>query len=193
MMYVLETTRPVSVEEAQQLGQTLKHYAIDVVGLQVWHVWPDGSRHRDNPLAKTISDTAGSVGGGALTGSAIAPVAVPLIGLLPWFPPLWAILAGMLGSVKTLYKLNRKVADPRADHSEVLFALGNVSEKRARWVEDLIGAFCALHEWRFRNPRFPAAAANGARRGRMPLAWATRARQETKSKPGRVATWLKEH
>lgn len=167
-MTITLITPPLSVDEAEGLGKALGQYKITVTGLSVVHVWADGSRHRDDPAARTIRDTAGSIG----TGLAITPAAVPLLGLVPVLP-LPALILGLAASIGGLFATNKRMCDPRAVQSEITFGFGNVSPKRAAWAEYIIGAYCALHGWR---PAVPtrnthSGAAYAARQQRLPPAW----------------------
>lgn len=135
-------TAPLSVADAEGLARALGKYKISVADLAVWHVWRDGSRHRDIPTARTMTDIIGS----ATAAIALTPAAIPLLGLFPISLP--ALVVTLIAEIKALHSINRSLLDPRAVGSEIHFSFSNVSEKRRLWAEYLIGAYCQLHSWR---------------------------------------------
>lgn len=162
---------PLSQIDAERLGQALCQYKITVSRLSVVNVWDDGSRHTNDAATRTIREAAGATG----LGFALAPAAVPLMGLIPAIS-LPAVLIALAANLAALFQTNKRTVDRRAVRSEITLAFGDVSPKRAAWSEYLIGAYCALHGW------YPAAptrstqsgAAYAARQRQMPPAWSAR-------------------
>lgn len=185
MTYVISTTS-LLYANIERVGQVLGQYAIKVGDLQVWNIWKDGSRHRDDPLQRTIADTARI----ATTSFTIAPAAIPLIGLLPVIP-LPALVLALIADIKALHQTNKYHWDPRTVACEVHLAFGNVSPARRAWAEYLLGAFCQISDWQLYKPSASAlsGARYAARTGKLPRAWS----EQKQTKASRVGAWLGKH
>lgn len=170
-------TAPISVAEAQKLGQYLGQYEISVSNLTVRHLLADGRTVEDHPLAETIQDSAAAGGLGAATGSAIAPVAVVLGLAIPlWVLP--GLVVAAIADIRAMYSLKKNMPHPDAVSSEIRFGLANVSAKRLSWTEYLLSVYAARQGWHIEGLRDERQRAMGARyaaaHGGYPTPWRNR-------------------
>ena len=173
----------MSQAEAEELGKWLAEYKVDIAGLAVYQVDVNGKRTRDDATAKTIKDTVQEVG----LSVALAPVAIPIIGLVP---PLAAILAAMQGFnllmwgglKKAQHSLNKKIpAGKNIHHTELEFGFAGVSAKRLAWSEYLVSIYAHKHQWTLTGLVHPEQLAAGARAGGYPVPWSQQARNGRRS------------
>lgn len=192
MSYRAICTSLVSQHDAEEFGKWLGQYKVEMTGLTVYQVDVDGHAHRDNALEKTVKEFAGS----AAMGVVMAPLMIPLIGIIP---PLGAIMAALssisLPSLPVLgkaqYELNKRIPDANGkdiDYTEIKFDLAGVSDKRRKWSEYLLSIYAHRHGWQLSGLRHPEQLAAGARAKGYPTPWSQQERtkaQTTKSRGGR--------
>lgn len=167
--------QPLTLAQAQEMGQWLRKYQIDIAGLSVYQITDKGTRVRDDPLADTIKTTIGQLGGAAVLAAPLAPLLGPLA--VAAAPFAWLAL----GPTKAAEHQARKQAGPQIPRgeqvtgTEIEFNLVGVSAKRRKWTEYLLAIYAAHHGWQLTGLQHPeqvaVGAAYAARTGGYPPAW----------------------
>jgi len=194
---VIETQRPVSAHDAQQLGRTLAAYKISLKNVKLMHLYVDGKEgiwHKaKDPALANAEDLAGAtaiatpigLGAGAALPAAAPAVAVALTNPLVFIAVMAADLALLAATLKAKYEMYKRskggmmmfFAEGYPVRSRIEFQWSNVSAKRQQWAEYLVGAWVSHPEiglkdaGGFTTNQF----AVGLRRhGNMPTPWAAK-------------------
>lgn len=188
----------LTVAAAEQFGKWLGQYRVDVSGVAVWQIDSEGRRHRDDPLADTVTDTARTFTSAAAHSTISAPILAPIVVLLS---P--AALLAMAASIPLLiaaqYKLRKHTAMPDSSvgkqivASEIDFTLTGVSAQRERWSEILLSIWGVRNKWKYKKLLYPGtwdyAMQYAATHSGYPRPWSENPRQTAPTKcrkqPGR--------
>jgi hypothetical protein len=159
-------TPVLSAAQAEELGRFMAQYEIHVAGLVVRDVFGDGREVVNDPLTRTVTQTAsaGSMGAVGAAGAVAAGLALPVLSV-----PL--LFGALVADTKAIHALNKRQTTPGAVSSVITFSLPDVSDKRRKWAEYLLSIYAHRHHWRLSGLHDPEQLAAGARAAGYPAPW----------------------